>query len=112
MGVIEILAALFRGKPGRDGMWDFLGKRAEAKYRVGLEQERNDGTQKLIPLLQPGMVVIERGHDWTREIRMPEAPLPGTLLNTVISQPAIPPLPADELAPAPRKELGSSADPC
>jgi len=112
MGIIEILAGLFRGKPGRDGMWDFLGKRSADKGRVELEKARNDGTQKLIALLQPGMVLIEGGSDYFREIRMPEAPPPGTLLNTVISRPPIPPLPADELAPAPRKELGPAADPC
>jgi hypothetical protein len=120
MGIIEVLAGLFNGKPGRDGMWDFLGKWAVSRTQVKLEQVHNDGTQKLIPLLQPGTVVIERGRGWTREIRVPEVSRPTTVLNTVISQSLIPPLPADglspslrpQLAPGPRNELGPAADPC
>jgi hypothetical protein len=120
MGIVETLAGLFHRKPGRDGMWDFLGKWAISRTQVKLEQVHNDGTQKLIPLLQPGTVVIERGRGWTREIRVSEASRPATELNTVIFQSPIPPLPADglspgprpELSPAPRPELGPAADPC
>jgi hypothetical protein len=67
VGIIEILASLFRGKPGKNGMWDFLGKRSADKSRVELEKARNEGTQKLIPLLKPGMVLIEDGPDWFAE---------------------------------------------
>ena len=120
MGVIEVLAGLLHGKPGRDGMWDFLGKWVGGRSQVKLEQVHNEGTQKLIPLLQPGTVMIERGRGWTREIRVPEVSRPTTVLNTVISQSPIPPLPADglapsprpRLAPGPRNELGPAADPC
>lgn len=120
MGIVEILAGLFHRKPGRDGMWDFLGKWVTCKTQVKLEQIHNDGTQKLIPSLQPGTVVIERGRGWTREIRVSESSRPATELNTVISQSSIPPLPADGLSPGSRPELsrgsrpelGPAADPC
>jgi len=100
------LVGLFlRGKPGKDGIWDYLGKRSADKSRVELEKVRNAGTQKLIPLLEPGMVVTEGGPDWYREIRMPEALPSAMLLTTVMSQPPTPPLPADELEPATQNEL-------
>ena len=105
MGIVEILAGLFRGRPGKDGIWDFLGKRSADKSRVELERAHNDGTRELIPLLKPGMVLIEGGPDWFREIRVPEALPPGMLLTTVTSPPEIPPLPADELESASRNEL-------
>lgn len=105
MGIIEILAGLFHGKSGRDGMWDVLAKWAGGRTQVKLEQVHNEGTQKLIPLLQPGTVVIERGRGWTREIRVPEVSRPTAVLNTVISQSPIPPLPADGLSPSPRPQL-------
>lgn len=119
MGIIEILAGLFHGKHGRDGVCDFLGKWVACRAQVKLEQVHNDGTQKLILSLQPGTVVIERGRGWTREIRVPEVSRPATVLNTFVSQSPIPPLPADGLAPAPRAqlsppprtELGPAADP-
>jgi hypothetical protein len=101
MGIVEILAGLFRGRSGKDGIWDFLGKRSADKNRVELQRAHNDGTRELIPLLKPGTVVIEGGPDWFREIRVPEELPPGMLLTTVTS----PPLPADELDPAPRNEL-------
>lgn len=123
MGIIEILAGLFRGKPGKDGMWDFLGKRSADKRQVELEKARSDGTQKLVHLLPPGAVLIEGGPDWFREIRMPEAlPPPSAPLNAVTSQPPVPPLPAprNELEAAPRNELEAAplqmqnpaGDPC
>jgi hypothetical protein len=106
MGVLEILAGLFRHKPPRDGMWDFLAKRSADKSRVELERTRSDATQKLVPLLRPGMVLIESGPDWSREIRVPDATPPGMPLNTIdiTPQPSIPPpsRPA-ELEPAPRQ---------
>jgi hypothetical protein len=106
MGIKEILVGLFlRGKPGKDGIWDYLGKRSADKNRVDLEKVRNDGTQKLVPLLKPGMVVTEGGPDWHREIRMPEALPSAMLLTAVMSQPPTPPLPADELDSAPQNEL-------
>jgi hypothetical protein len=106
MGIKEILVGLFlRGKPGKDGIWDYLGKRSADRSRVELEKVRNDGTQKLLPLLKPGMVLTEGGPDWYREIRMPETLPPAMLLTTVMPQPSAPPLPAAELDPAPRNEL-------
>lgn len=112
MGIIELLAGLFRGKPGKDGLWDFLGKWAISRTQVKLEQVHNDGTQKLIPLLQPGTVVIERGRGWTREIRMPEARPPGAPLNAATSQPPVPLLPAprNELEAAPLRPAQDPAD--
>jgi hypothetical protein len=101
MGIIPILTSLFRGRPGKDGMWDFAGKRSTARARVELERVRNEGTQKLVRLLPPGAVVTEGGPDWFREIRMPETFPPGT----VIPWPPVPPLPADELESLPRNEL-------
>jgi hypothetical protein len=106
MGIKEILVGLFHGKSGKDGIWDFLGKWVTGRSQVKLEQVHNDGTQKLVPLLKPGMVVIERARGWSREIRMPEGLSRGVLLTTVTPLPTVPPLPADELAPASRNELG------
>jgi hypothetical protein len=83
MGIKEILVGLFLGKSGKDGIWDFLGKWADRRSQVKFELAHNDGTQKLIPLLKPGMVVIERGRGWTREIRMPDAVQSGMLLTAV-----------------------------
>ena len=60
---------LFCPRSDKDGIWDFLGKRTAAKYRVELEKERNEGTQRAIQLLTPGMVLREGGPDWTREIQ-------------------------------------------
>jgi hypothetical protein len=106
MGIVEILAGLVHGKSGRDGVWDFLGKRSADKARLELERTRNDGTQKVIPLLPPGTVLIEGGPDWFREIRIPEALPPGTPLNAITSRSPIPPLPAprNELEAAPPTE--------
>ena len=114
MGIVELLAGLFRGKPGKDGMWDFLGKRSADKSRIEMEKARNDGTRDLIPLLKPGMVLIEGGADWFREIRMPEALKPGIPPNAVTIRPPVPPVPKprNELEAAPQNELGSADDPC
>ena len=121
MGIVELLTGLFRGKPGKDGMWDFLGKRSADKSRVELEKARSDGTQELIPLLKPGMVLIEGGPDWFREIRMPEALPPNTPPDAVTFQPPVPPLPAPrneleaaprELEAAPPQTLEPANDPC
>lgn len=106
MGIKEILVGLFlRGKPGKDGIWDYLGNRSADKSRVELEKVRNDGTQKLIPLLKPGMVLTEGGPGWHREIRIPEALPSAMLLTAVMPQPTAPPLPVGEVDPAPRDEL-------
>jgi hypothetical protein len=112
VAIIELLAGLFRGKPGKDGLWDFLGKRSADKSRVQLEKARNDGTQELIPLLQPGMVLTEGGPDWFREIRMPEARPPGAPLNAATSRPPVPLLPAprNELEAAPLRPAQDPAD--
>jgi hypothetical protein len=67
-------------------------------------------------LLKPGMVLIEGGPDWFREIRMPEALSPGMppALTAATSQPPGPPLPApwNELEAAPRQAQGPADDPC
>ena len=63
-------------------------------------------------MLQLGIVLVEGGPDWYREIRMPEVSRPAAVLNTVVSQSPIPPLPADELSPAPRPELRPAANSC
>jgi hypothetical protein len=109
MGILEILAGLFHRKPGRDGVWDFLSKRSADKGRVELEKTRSDATQKLIPLLRPGTVLVEGGPDWFREIRVPEAISPGRLLG--IPPPISLPSPPDELELAPRQGDGPADDP-
>jgi hypothetical protein len=69
--ITKILMGLFlRGKTGKDGIWDYLGKRSADRSRVELEKARNDGTQKLLPLLEPGTVLTEGGPDWKRS-RLP-----------------------------------------
>ena len=83
-----------------DDIWDYLGKRSAVKSRVQLEKARNDGTQKLISLLGPGMVLTEGGHDWHREIRVPEA-LP----------PAMEPPARNETDPAGRQAQGPTDKP-
>jgi hypothetical protein len=114
VGIIPILTGLFRGRPGKDGIWDFAGKRSTARARVELERVRNEGTQKLVRSLPPGAVVIEGGPDWFREIRMPEALPPGAPLNTLASQPPVPPLPVprNELEATARKAQDPADDPC
>jgi hypothetical protein len=121
MGIIQILTALLHGKPGKDGMWDFAGKRSTVKARVELERVRNEGTQRLVHSLPPGAVLIEGGPGWFREIHMPETVPPCTPFSTSAApRPPIPPLPADELEPLSRNELvppaqqrqGSTDDPC
>lgn len=67
---------LFRSRSGRDGLWDFLGKRAVGRNRVGLEEVRNRGTREVIQALPPGGVIREGGTDWSREIRIPDRPPP------------------------------------
>jgi hypothetical protein len=73
MNVKAIMMGLFRGNSGRDGVWDFLTKRAEGKGRVDLEQARNEGTREAIQLLPLGAVLREGGQGWIREIWMPGA---------------------------------------
>ena len=81
---------------------------------------QNDGTLKLIPLLKPGMVVIERGHGWSREIRMPGTVQSSMLLTAVTPSPVITSLtPADRemLSKKPELELpaqtpGPETGPC
>lgn len=73
MSVKAIMMSLFRGQSGRDGVWDFLGKRAEGKSRLELERARNEGTQQAIPILPHGAVLREGGQGWVREIWMPGA---------------------------------------
>ena len=38
MGIKAILVGLFRGKSDKDGIWDFLSKRAADRSRVDLEK--------------------------------------------------------------------------
>jgi hypothetical protein len=115
MGIIEILAGLFRGKPGKDGIWDYLGKRAEAKSRVELEKVRNQGSQEAIQSLTPGMVLREGGPDWFREIRAPGAAVPSEPFTTAVPASPMTPLPLsaprNELEPAPQQAQGLVDDP-
>jgi hypothetical protein len=89
MGIKEILMGLFGGKSGRDGMWDFLSKRAAGKSRVELEEVRNKGTNEAIRALRSGGVLREGGPDWSREIRTPDAPSPSTVISVAAIPPAI-----------------------
>jgi hypothetical protein len=108
MGIKEILMGLFCPRSGKDGIWDFLGKRTAAKYRVELEKERDEGTQRAIELLKPGMVLREGGPDWTREISMSGTFPSGMLFTTVtpsfttVTPPStVPSLAPSELEPPP-----------
>jgi hypothetical protein len=96
MGIKGILVGLglFGPRPGRDGPWDYLSKRSAHKHDVELERVRNDGTQKAIQLLQPGMTLREGGMGWSREVTRPAAE-PSVLFTTVAS-----PLPPDVPPPA------------
>jgi hypothetical protein len=115
---METLAGLFRRRPGKDGIWDFLGKRSADKCRLELEKARNDGTQKLIPLLKPGMVLIEGGPDWFREIRNSNEIPSSMLLTGLTPPPAVQRFPVakpksasrSELESAPQTQAGSTAE--
>jgi hypothetical protein len=107
-----ILMGLFRARSGKDGIWDFLGKRAAHKSRVELEKARNEGTQKLIPLLGPGMVVREGGGGWMREISVPGTGTAEVVITTTMSSPAITSLtPADLEAPTPQEQRPTVSPP-
>ena len=97
-----ILMALFRMNPSKDGIWDYLGKRTEAKSRIELERVRNKGTLEAIQSLMPGMVLREGGSSWAREIHAPGA-APSVLFTT--SVPALPIAPG-ELGPASQQAQG------
>ena len=106
---------LFCPRSGKDGIWDFLGKRTAAKHRVELEKERNEGTQRAIQLLTPGMVLREGGPDWTREISM-QGTLPSGMLFTTVRPPfttvtppsTVPPLASSELESPPQLAPGQA----
>jgi hypothetical protein len=101
MNVKMILMGLFRAQPGRDGIWDFLSKRAAGKNQVeqervagknqvDLEEARNKGTQEVVRLLRHGGgTVREGGPDWSREICMTDQPLPATEIRVVAVRPAV-----------------------
>jgi hypothetical protein len=78
LSVKEILISPFRGKSGRDGILGFLGERAADKIRVELGEVRNKGMQEAIRARQPGGMFREVEPDYSREIRMPDAPSPST----------------------------------
>lgn len=106
---------LFCPRSDKDGIWDFLGKRNAAKYGVELEKERNEGTQRAIQMLQPGMVLREGGPDWSREISMPGRLPSGMLFTTVtpsfttVTPPsAVPPLASPELESPPQPAPGQA----
>lgn len=90
MSIKAILMALFGASTGKDGMWDFLGKRGADKSRIEREKQWHEGTLLLIKALKPGMVLRESGPDWTREIIMPGAALSGVLVTAVDPTPASP----------------------
>jgi len=93
MIIKEILMGLFpRGKSSKDGIWDYLGKRAQVKGRIELEQERNKGTQQAIQALMPGMELHEGGPGWVRVIRAPGAASPSVLFTATVSAPPIAPI--------------------
>lgn len=109
MGVKEILISLFCGKSGRDGIWDFLGKRAAGKSRVELEEVRNKGTQEAIRALRPGGLLREGGPDWSREIRMPDAP-PTTVISVSGISPGIRPPVIPQLEPPSGQPNGAAGE--
>jgi hypothetical protein len=98
---------VFRARPGRDGLWDFLGKRAAARNRVKLEETRNQGTQEAIRALPPGGVLREGGANWSREIRIPHQPPPTVIAVTTI-RPIVPPAGAQRLE-APADQSGEAS---
>jgi hypothetical protein len=91
LGLSAILAALFRSGQGRDGLWDFLGKRAASRDRVKLEEARNRGTQEAIAALPPGAVLREGGPDWHREVSIPDRPPPPAVIGLASIQPVVMP---------------------
>jgi hypothetical protein len=118
MGIKGILMGLFHLNSGKDGIWDFLGKRSADKFRVELEKERDEGTQRAIQLLRPGMVLREGGPDWFREISMPGTLPAGMLFTTAMPSFATfaPPSTTPPLAPCepespPPLGPGSAGDP-
>jgi hypothetical protein len=111
MSVKMILMGLFRARSGRDGMWDFLGKRAAGRDKVerervagrnqvDLEEVRNKGTQEVMRLLRhSGGTVREGGPDWSREICLPDPPPHQTAIRVIAIQPAIGPTDAPSIEP-------------
>lgn len=75
MGIGGIVMSLLIRRTGRDGLWDFLGKREACRNRVKLEEARNRGTQEAIRALRrTGGVLREEGSCWSREIRLSLSP--------------------------------------
>lgn len=106
MIIKAILMGLFCGKSGKGGIWDYLGKRAESRSRVDLEEVRNKGTREAIQSLVPGMVLREGGPDWVREIRAPGTAASAALCST--AQPIAP----GELEPVPQQAQGPADESC
>lgn len=124
MGIRGILMSLFRAQPGRDGMWDFLGKRAvgrakvdrervDGQNRVELAKVQNKGTQEVIRLLQAGGgTVREKGPDWSREIRMPGQPPSPAVISVTAIQRAIRPSGAPQIEPPSGRPGGTAGESC
>jgi hypothetical protein len=122
MGLRWILMRLLRAQSGRDGMWDFLGKRAAARAevdrelvdgqnRVGLAEVQNKGTQEMIRLLQGGGgTVREEGPDWSREIHMPAQPPSPDVSGATAVAPAISPSRAPQIEPPPGQAGGTAGE--
>ena len=71
------------------GLWSFLTARTNGRAAVALEREKNNGTAQLIPLLPPGIELVEGGASGFRVIRMPqELPAPPTVVRHAESRPA------------------------
>ena len=113
MDVKAIMMSFFRGNSGRDGVWDFLSKRAEGKSRVDFEQARNEGTQEAIRILPRGVVLREGGQGWVREIWMPRAAAIPANSDPSRSIPASiePPAPL-QLGPPPGQPHEAAGEPC
>lgn len=124
MGLRWILASLLRPQSGRDGVWDFLGKRAagraevdrervDGQNRVELAEVQSKGTQEVIRLLQAGGgTVREQGPDWSREVRMPGQPPSPAVISVTAVRPAIRPSGAPQIEPPSGQASGTAGEPC
>jgi hypothetical protein len=80
MSILGALAGIFRRGETSVGIWGFFSKLADGRARIALERARNEGTQRAIELMSPGMELREGSPNWIREIRMPLAAAPAVLI--------------------------------